>query len=608
MVAAWFGLAGGMVEGAEYWALAKLGWLSLNEALVDAGPEQIWVSAAFNLILFTALALPLWLAARAVPVEHRPAVFLGVFTFLSTFNLFALPDRLQLRGAFVLALGMSVQITRRAARDPAAALARLRLMLPAAAALAALLCAGITGGRRLHERWVESQLGAADAGAPNVLLIVLDTLRADHLSSYGYPRKTSPHLDQLAAEGVLFERAYSSSSWTLPSHASLMTGRYTFEHRADGRMTGRMLDTRLPTLAEIFSARGYRTGGFASNVAWASPRTGLARGFQHYDNLYANLTDMSARTFYGRFLRRYIHRYLFRLPRYPRRASHEITRAFLEWRDQDSQRPYFSFLNLMDVHDPRFSLPPHRGKFTGETSLPGGESPATLWKLTPRQAADRQEMIGEYDSALAYQDAQLGALFEALKQRGEWERTIVMVTSDHGELFGEHGLFDHGNGVHHAVVHVPMVLRFGDRLRRGVRVAAQVSQCDAGATLLELAGAAGTVLFGGTSLAPLWSNAPVPPEARAVLSEVDKAAIAKIPAEWPVRRGWVKTVITGRWQLILREDGAMELYDLKNAPHQVRNLRAVREHRAEIERLMELLTSQVAEARPAAEKALKGLQ
>ncbi len=609
LLAAWFGLASGLVEGLEYWGLARLGWLSLNEALLDVGPQQVWISAVFNLALFTALAVPLAVGKWMVRSLRWPAIVLFIFLFASFFGLLALPDRIRLRGASVLALGIAVQCVRWLSRKTEYAIPSFRSSFPAVGALVIAAFVVTSGGARLLE-WISIRsLPHPASGAPNVLLIVLDTLRADHLSCSGYPRATTPNLDRLATEGVLFERAYSTSSWTLPSHASLFTGRYTYEHRADGRITGRMLDAKYPTVAEAFRARGYATAAFVSNVAWGSPRTGLGRGFQHYENLYTGVDDSVSRTFYGRFLRRYLNRYVMRISRSPGRASHEIIAEFLGWRSRTAgNRPYFAFLNLMDAHDPAFSLPPQKGKFQGAAPLQGGQNAAELWKLRPQQTRDREELLGEYDSALAYMDAQLGKLFDELKARGEWNHTLIVVTSDHGELFGEYGLFDHGNGAHHAVIHVPLLIRYGDKVPAGGRMSAAVTQADLPATMLHLANPGVEQHMGGTTLSRLWDEQLTGGDEQAVFSETDKADIPAIPAEWPARKGWVKTVISGTWQLILREDGQLELYNLRNDPLATRNLASAAEHRTHLERLLAVLSSRIPESAPAVQKAMQGLK
>ena len=178
-----------------------------------------------------------------------------------------------------------------------------------------LAFAGIQGGKWLQERNAVAHLPTAAAGAPNVLVIVVDTLRADHVSSYGYARPTTPNFDRMAQQGVLFDNAISPCSWSLPSHVSLLTGLYQFEHGIGNVQPepwlgwGRKAWAASPLWERRWSNRGYRTGAFSANRTYFSASLGFGRGFHHFEDYFHSPSDMFVRTLYGReFARIYLKR------------------------------------------------------------------------------------------------------------------------------------------------------------------------------------------------------------------------------------------------------------------------------------------------------------
>ena len=208
------------------------------------------------------------------------------------YDWFTLTGRLSHLSCVLLATGAGVAFSRWAAKHEAVTLQFVRRTLPLVAGTAVLAWAGIQGGRWLREARAVAGLPPADANAPNVLVIVVDTLRADHLSSFGYPRSTSPNIDHTATQGVLFENAISPSSWTFPSHASLLTGRYQYEHGMDkiGQMpvlsSEAFSPNGLPTLGEALMKKGYRTGAFSANRTFFTQDLGFGRGFVHFEDYF----------------------------------------------------------------------------------------------------------------------------------------------------------------------------------------------------------------------------------------------------------------------------------------------------------------------------------
>src|SRR5215470_1373262 len=175
----------------------------------------------------------------------------------------------------------------------------------------------------------------ASSDAPNIIMIVIDALRADHLSSYGYVRPTSPHLDRLAQQGVVFEHALSASSYTLPAHASLLTGRYLYEHGVEWNNRTARFANRYPRLAEALQSRGYRTAAFSANVFWVTRSKGFGRGFIHFEDYFQSVADMAARTLYGRIIETLILRRLGYEDIPARRRASDINRSVLQWIERD---------------------------------------------------------------------------------------------------------------------------------------------------------------------------------------------------------------------------------------------------------------------------------
>ena len=282
---------------------------------------------------------------------------------------------------------------------------------------------------------------ATEPARPNILLITLDTTRADHLGCYGYARDTSPRLDELAAESVLYERAISTSSWTLPAHASLFTGKFTTSHGAqydpdgplrlldaiDGspdweRYRARGLAPGETTLAGMLSAAGYQTGAVVAGP-WMKSPFGLNAGFETYD-------DAQISTVTGRL-------------------AADVTDRAIEWIDGRTT-PFFLFLNYYDPHSP-YGAP---GEW-GSHFLPAGVDTA--------ERAERplsvEEMIALYDGEIRYMDHHIGRLLDDLRGRGVYENTWIIVTADHGELLGEHGLQGHGLFLFQPELHIPMIVK-----------------------------------------------------------------------------------------------------------------------------------------------------
>jgi len=291
---------------------------------------------------------------------------------------------------------------------------------------------------------------APPANAPNVVLIVADTLRADHLGCYGYASAHTPVIDALAAESVRFANAFSQASWTRPSIATILTGQYPSSHGAIHKADA--LPDRIDTLAEVLARAGYRTAGLADNVN-VSPAFNFGQGFGEYFYLApdfffwanepaAQLTLYNGlRLVHERFLSRTmdVHNYY--------QPADVVSGKAVSWlASVDGTRPFFLFLHYMDAHDPYF-VHPFNGEGYARVAMPN----------PPPEMADKLRTL--YDGGIGYFDQHLGAVLAELKRRGLYDSTMVIVTADHGEEFHEHGGWWHGTTLYDEQTHVPLIVK-----------------------------------------------------------------------------------------------------------------------------------------------------
>ncbi len=291
---------------------------------------------------------------------------------------------------------------------------------------------------------------------PHVLLITVDTLRADHLSSYGYHLRTSPNMDRLAAEGVLFERAYCPIPMTGPSHFSMFTGRYPQEHGA--RINGVSIpgDSKWLTVPQVLRRFGYASGAFVSAWPLIGRLTQLNRHFDHYD-------EELGRT-YQVF--------------HSMRWAEDVTRPALKWlADREEPERWFLWVHYFDPHEP-YNM---REEFA-KPELVGEPHPA--YSQYPKGVLDR---MARYDSEIGYADKHIGMLLDRVDKLGLRDSTLVVVVSDHGEGLGEQGFVGHGRWLYESTVHVPWIMRLPGRIEPGTVIRQNVSTLDLAPTLLDLA-------------------------------------------------------------------------------------------------------------------------
>jgi len=570
--AAALGLLTGLVEGAALLALQQADLLGWRIGRIAVWTEILSIAPLANLCLFVAVAGLLVLSGRALarfglPVDVGLLSF-AVCVFLMWFDWLMLLGRLRMYAVVPLALGLA-SVTLRAYRSRLADDSRLpRGVLGALASLTAIAWLGSYGWSWAREEILVARLPEARPEAPNVLIVVLDTVRADHLSAYGYHRMTSPTIDRLAAGGILFERAYSTSSWTLPAHASLLTGLVPHDHGA----TTTRLGPESPTLPELLSSRGYRTAAFSANAMWFTRGHGFGRGFVTFGDLFQTPGDMVGRTLYGRMFDEYIAPSVHLPPLLGRTTAVEINRAALSWLDSGtSSVPFLLVLNYFDAHGPYEPPQPFRRQFSAGPN-PGGLLRSETLQQRPRLTREQlQSEIDAYDGGIAYLDDQLRQLGDELEERHLADDTITIVTSDHGESFGEHDLYTHRSALYLDLIHVPLVLQWPGRLPGGRRVDATVSIADLPSTVADLLDLPTPSSNWAPSLVPVLTD-PLAPDARPYPVQ----ELAQMPFDefnWvPAYRGAMRSIVTPRWHYIEHDTMGAELYDVAADPTERVNL------------------------------------
>jgi arylsulfatase A-like enzyme len=353
-------------------------------------------------------------------------------------------------------------------------------------------------------------VGPVPREALNLVVITLDTFRADRLGAYGSSRGLTPNLDRFATEAVLFETTESVAPLTLPAHCSLFTGRFPPGHGVHENAGALGKGRGGETLAEALARSGFRTGAFVA-ASVLDPSRGIDRGFSHYDAVPPR------RDAYGR--------------RHSRRRADEVVARAIQWLDGGADSRFFAWLHFYDAHAPYEAPPPYR---------------------TARRHP--------YDGAIAFIDDQIGQFLTILELRGLVDRTVVVVVGDHGESLGDHGEWTHGLFVYESVLHVPLMIRAPSSWLRGRRVSGVTRSVDVMPTVLELLGIPHDNRIDGASLLPLVAGA-----------RRDRHAYAE--NLYPQSQfGWsaVRALRAERFKVI--DTTRPELYDLQQDPEERRNL------------------------------------
>ena len=371
---------------------------------------------------------------------------------------------------------------------------------------------------------------------PNIILITLDTTRADHLGCYGHYRRTSPNLDRLADESVLYTRAIAPSSWTMPSHMSLFTGKFTSSHgvRYDpdgsfyltdaisGPEDWQMYRARGPaqnevTLAGILKEAGYATGAVVGGP-WLKKIFGLNKGFDYYDD--SEISSLNGR------------------------LASQVNDSALKWLEESRKNEFFLFLNYFDPHVP-FRPPEEYARkfFRNGTHLKGGKP-------------TREGIIALYDAEIFYMDHHIGLLLKKLKAFNLYDNTMIIVTADHGELLGEHGEYGHGKHLYQEEIHVPLFIKYPDSEVSPNRTNVQVQLNDIMAIILERLGLP----------VPRGIQAGVPPNiGHPILAEAYPLSVLSQDGHW-------RTIFDGDLKFIWNSKGNHLLFNLRDDLREKRNL------------------------------------
>ncbi len=426
---------------------------------------------------------------------------------------------------------------------------------------------------------------------PNILLISLIPLRADHLACYGYHRQTAPHIDQLAQEGVLFERAVATAPWTPPAYASLLTGLYPPQHGVVGDAG---LREDIPTLPALLSEAGYRTAAFIGN-----PHVGrfkrLERGFQDFFQRGQRLTTDAApaTSTVRRQVRALAPQVLWRRWRLAQRRNkykyaQQTTHSALAWLSAQahSPAPFLAMCEYSDLHHPYLAPKPYRYRY-----LPGlwPRFSPHLWRLNrnpflymtgvePATPQDLEHLRALYDGALAYVDAHVGQLLDGLRHLGILDQTMIILLSPHGENIGEHGLGAHQSALYETVLHTPLIVRYPPAAPAGLRLSSLVQSVDILPTLLEIAGRSPHALaLPGRSLLPFEPGRVYRETAYAQWEGVipdQLRLLTEAPAQAFLRARFTRTLQMWRRgddKYIQGSDGSQELYNLALDPHELEN-------------------------------------
>lgn len=540
LFAAWLAFAAGLLE-----ATYRLIRFSLVGWGLNGNGDLLWTAPLANLIWLGLPALLLAFAAAVFPrITTRLAI--AVLVFIAAFGLSFVLTGFHRGAAALLAMGVAVQAAHLLRTREEAVTHFVVRSLPVLTALTLVLGVGRSALMDIAERR-ESRSLAAPASRMNVLLLVLDTARGMNFSLHGYERLTTPGLERWARRGTRFDLAIAPSPWTLPSHASMFTGRLP---RDLSTTLKKPLDGTYPVLAEALARQGYVTGGFVANLSYCSREHGLARGFLHFEDYPRSLGGIVYSSLLGRWLfdqpitRRVLgyHDLLWR-----KRAA-DVNREFLDWQQGLGDRPFFAFLNYFDTHRPFLPEAPYDKRFARwpDRTYDPGEIIVDYDETTPDEIAWN---LDRYDGLISYLDAQIDSLLQELDRRGVLDSTLVIVTSDHGEHFGEHERLSHGNSLYLHLTQVPLLMLGAPAVPAGRVVDFPVSLVCLPATILGLAGLPNQPTFSCPSIASAWQ-----PGAKQT---------APVIAEMPGRSASTGySVIEDGYHLVKWFENPAELYDI----------------------------------------------
>jgi len=591
---AWLGAIAGGTAG----LLESLAMLVRGAA---EGPAVIVNTGVFYAALWAVAGIVMGLAAAVLTLVRvrldRPLVgsvlvsvivLVGAGGYLNVVHLPSIFSRVSLVADALLFVGCCVLcvVLVRVWRARLARGRRTRAWSPLAVA-SALLVVVLLSAAALHSAGSGANLVPAEprSDGPNILLIVVDALRADHLGCYGYERDTSPVIDGLAEDGILFLNALAQGSQTKETTASLVTSLYASTHNVNS--IGGVLSESSPTLTELMRAEGYRTAVFSAN-ALVSPTFGFGRGVDYF---YCDVPSAVGRTVTmqtARRLGRRVRRMAW-LPRLIRRAdvvvpfrteecpfdgtgSDAMNASLLTWIDEEPEAKFFVYMHYMEPHSPYAPPSPYDELFDPDYRGRKMDMPPAFTGLLPFYPGEdltgskRRNMVAQYDGSIAYFDHELGLLLEELASRGLTGETLIILTADHGEEFHDHGAWGHGQSLYDELVRIPLIMSLPSGLPSGDRADATVRQVDILTTLMGAVGVADDLRAFEFEGVNLWSllvggdySWPEPP----VLAEVFHGTQS------------ARSLRAGGFKLVLARSGGEEsvlLFDLARDPGELQDL------------------------------------
>jgi arylsulfatase A-like enzyme len=541
----------GLITGV--WSAAKLHFLD---------PAFI----GYSIIVAVAVQIAILLLALALAFITRRRIWSGALFAIGFFCFLAIPELVKLllpgvipRLSWCISLLAAFQIVRSVNRHRHSRIAAWMIAVPSLV----VLCALSFG--RVREFSLQRSLPQPPQ-SPNVLIIIVDTLRADHLSPYGYSRDTSPYLTQLAQQGVLFETAIAPSSWTLPSHASMLTGLYPRQSRVQGDKD--ILSGNLPNLGDTMRNRGYRTAAFSANYQLFTRDHGFIHGFSRFEEYEQSIGGILEKVPLSKLILATLSRYTtgekfayFGVKNAP--SADEVNENAVGW-IEGGRQPFFLVLNYFDLHEP--TLPPEQylHMFTSNAKARKQNmyfpEKCTAYEVKPLCDPERPQFVDVYDGSIRFVDQSIQTLFARLNELHVLDNTIVVFTSDHGQEFGDHGIYGHGKSLYRQVIHVPLVFWKPGLVPSSVRVSTPVSTTDLSATILDLTAADNKQALPGHSLAALWRSGEPVSGWPAPISEL--AELHWFTEGVPNYNGPVDSIVTPDWHYIRQENKDL-LFDWK---------------------------------------------
>ena len=479
VIAAWTTLVTSLLEGGVWvWTRA---YPALNAAH-KVTPDVLWFAPVLNLAFNFLVCLVLLPVVTLLAKKFGARAWRGVYGFFLTLGIYlaiTAPYMIRQLGALAMSLGLAVVLCRQLRGREEWMTVRLRRRAWCVPAILLLVWLGVRAQDRIMESVHFGALPASEPQAPNVLIVVMDTVRADRFLPHR-AQSLTPNFDRLAAAGVRFDNAWSTTSWSLPSQISILTGLYPHEHEGDWP-TVKMLP-RSPTLPGFFLQRGYVTGAFSGNAAWITPEY-LGRGFLRF-RVYI-LEDLFRRTTLGRKFDKLLERVGYHSSGRGKKAP-KVNSEFVQFLQDYPDRPFFAYLCYMDVNQEM-----HESRMNQHKPMP--------------------QVVKDYDAALTRLDARIGELLAALQKLGRLENTFIIITSDHGESFGQKDTEDHdpeghGTSLYREQSAVPLAVNYPGKVPVGRVSTRTVSLHQIASTIMDVLGWKNPA-FSGESLSRAWRPA-----------------------------------------------------------------------------------------------------